>query len=353
MAIALPACNGWIRISKARPLADVMAAFGQEKKAKQDAEWSDLGERGRTAQLLHSAGLRSKANRYADCRRKGRRRVCSQNPDHKFYRRFSCGLRFCVECAAMCHALLLRRYLLLLLAFARSQPIKPGYTLAKINFTTRSADEVPTPGSIRAFNAALRKTLKRCIPKGSAFGVLWVDEFGPEKGGQREIRQARGFNLHAHGLYYGPYLNWSQVRAGWSEVTNSEGNGFWVKGIKGWRVNFERGMRRALGQLLRYVSKPQAQTPERIAALERAFAGVRRVHSLGLFYRLPKVESSSADETVEATGEKDRCPLCGGAFYCEPGWKFASIKELEEEGLRDIDEVRINSNRDRVFGGGP
>ena len=52
--------------------------------------------------------------------------------------------------------------------------------------------------------------------------------------------------------------------------------------------------------MLKYVSKPPAVTPERLASLIAAFDGARRVHSLGLFFgKKPKREKKECP-----------CPKC-------------------------------------------
>jgi hypothetical protein len=122
------------------------------------------------------------------------------------------------------------------------------------------------------------------------FGLLFVDEVGFEKRGHLPDAQrvAHGLNLHAHGLYFGPRLDWERTRDLWMEVTREEfgveSRGFFYTEIRKFAENPGRAIRWALNHMLKYVSKPPAVTPERLASLIAAFDGARRVHSLGLFY---------------------------------------------------------------------
>jgi hypothetical protein len=315
-----------------------------------DPSWNELGERGRTAQILFSSGLRSKARRFADCGRVAFRLICSNEPEqHGFYTPFNCGLRFCQQCAPKIFRQLFSKYVRALAAYVSGRAGEEGYTLAHFDFTIRASGDVPTPQEVRAFNKAIRKVLKRAIPKKTDFGALWCDEFGHEKPHKHPGRKARGWNLHAHGIYYGPYLNWRKVRSAWKRATKGS-TGFRIKEEKNWRKDPPRGVKKALGHMLKYVSKPPAETPERIAALEVAFAGVRRVHSVGVFYNLKKITKQEDAERPAASD--DRCPICGGAFYI-PRWPPRAISDLRYEGLRDLETVKRQMARARVFGGGP
>jgi hypothetical protein len=63
-----------------------------------------------------------------------------------------------------------------------------------------------------------------------------------------------------------------------------ESRGFFISAVKGFKQNPGRAIRWALNHMLKYVSKPPAVTPERLASLIAAFDGAKRVHSLGLFF---------------------------------------------------------------------
>jgi len=136
--------------------------------------------------------------------------------------------------------------------------------------------------------------------------MLFVDEVGFEKRGHLPdaLRVAHGLNLHTHGLYFGPRLNWERTRDLWMEVTKEkfgvESRGFFVTAVKRFAENPGRAIRWALNHMFKYVSKPPAVTPERLAALIAAFDSAKRVRSLGLFYgKKPKREKKDCP-----------CPKC-------------------------------------------
>jgi hypothetical protein len=136
--------------------------------------------------------------------------------------------------------------------------------------------------------------------------MLFVDEVGFEKRGRLPdaLRVAHGLNLHAHGLYFGPRLEWARTRDLWMEITKAkfgvESRGFYISAVKRFAENPGRAIRWALNHMFKYVSKPPAVTRERLAALIAAFNGAKRVHSLGLFYgKKPKREQKDCP-----------CPKC-------------------------------------------
>jgi hypothetical protein len=141
---------------------------------------------------------------------------------------------------------------------------------------------------------------------------------------------AHGLNLHAHGLYFGPRLDWKQTRDEWAEVTKQkfgvESFGFYITAVKGFTRNPGQAIRWALNHMFKYVSKPPAVTPERLAALIAAFDSAKRVHSLGLFYgKKPKREKKDCP-----------CPKCRAmgiasavSFEGKTLWSGACVPRLE------------------------
>jgi hypothetical protein len=136
--------------------------------------------------------------------------------------------------------------------------------------------------------------------------MLFIDEVGFEKRGHLPdaLRVAHGLNLHAHGLYFGPRVDWQRTRDLWMEATKKkfgvESRGFFITAVKRFDENPGRAIRWALNHMFKYLSKPPAVTPQRLAALIAAFDGTKRVHSLGLFYgKKPKREKKDCP-----------CPTC-------------------------------------------
>lgn len=283
-------------------------------------EWERFGFRGRAATLLmvaarewHERGeerkalrLKRKAIRFANCERLGRSAVCSLFPfEHKFYAPHDCGTDFCAKCAQEQRRSLFIKYLQVILC-AIGGGIPKDFTLARVTFSLRSDGSAITPERVKQFNQAVRFTIRKSIRSRNAYGFLFCDEVGFEKRGHLPDAQriAHGLNLHCHGLYFGPYVDWERTRDLWRAETakrfGEESTGFYITAVKGFRQNPERAARWALNHLLKYLSKPPAVTADRLAALIIAFDGVKRVHALGQFYgKCPKKEMTNCP-----------CPTC-------------------------------------------
>lgn len=189
-------------------------------------EWDQIGSRGQTAKLLHEAGLESKAYRYGRCLRYAiplQGHVESCDLKGKSFVRYHCGLRFCAQCSPSNYSRLFKRSAPAVATIVERHANCKDYTLARVSFTIRSTGEVPTSAEIRTFNQAIRKLFKRAIPEGAPFGLVWSDEFGSETYGHIDDGSPGGLNLHAHGVYFGPYLSWYKVRDVWIELTGSRG----------------------------------------------------------------------------------------------------------------------------------
>ena len=52
--------------------------------------------------------------------------------------------------------------------------------------------------------------MRRMVGSRKGYGMVFVDEVGFEKRGHLPDAQrvSHGLNLHAHGLYFGPRLDW-------------------------------------------------------------------------------------------------------------------------------------------------
>ena len=279
--------------------------------------------------------------------------------DHKYFVPNGCEVVFCKECADEVRRELSLVYRDVILATVL-RGIPYGWVLARVTFTLRSDGSEITPERVKKANGAVRETMKAAVlsavreqtgpfcslrkdedggwkhsreRKGlpdSWFGMLFTDETGFETRGHLpdSLRAAHGLNLHVHGLYFGPRLDWERTRDLWMEATRkkfgvasrgcylnaicsrSRAGRLWAeKGVMKWvRNNYpavkgaerdalvlNRAVSWALNHMLKYVSKPPAVTPERLALLIAAFDGAKRVHSLGLFYgKKPKHEKRDA-----------------------------------------------------------
>ncbi|MGB6482894.1 MAG: hypothetical protein WBE86_05340 [Candidatus Acidiferrales bacterium] len=283
-------------------------------------EWVKIGFRGRVATLLTLAArewyergeerkaqrLKRKAIRFANCGRLGRSAICSLYPfEHKFYAPHDCCTDFCAKCAQAQRRSLFEKYLQVILRAIGSGAPK-GWTLARVTFSLRSDGTAIVPERVKQFNQAVRFTVRKSLGSRNGYGFLFCDEVGFEKRGHlpHALRVAHGLNLHCHGLYFGPYVNWERTRDLWKVETgkrfSQESTGFFITQVKRFRQNPERAARWALNHLLKYLSKPPAVTADRLAALILAFDGAKRVHALGKFYgKCPKKEAANCP-----------CPTC-------------------------------------------
>jgi hypothetical protein len=290
------------RVEDGQPTVEVAdpEEFGGEP------EWERYGFRGQVGKLLWARGLQRKAIRFVSCNKCARSAVCTRYPhEHKYFVPNGCEVVFCKECAQEVRRELFLAYQAVILAvIARGVP--KGWILARITFTLRSDGSEITPERIKAMNGCVRSVMRRTVGSRKGFGLLFVDEVGFEKRGHLPGAQrvARGFNLHCHGLYFGPRLDWQRTRDLWMAATEKAfgvpSMGFYITPVRGFERDPERGIRWALNHMLKYVSKPPAITPERLASLIAAFDRARRVHSLGLFYgKKPKKEKKDCP-----------CPKC-------------------------------------------
>ncbi|MGC1107574.1 MAG: hypothetical protein WA876_13645 [Candidatus Acidiferrales bacterium] len=313
------------------PLAASMVSESIDSSASGDfdsnPEWKRFGFRGEVAEVLMAAArewnqrgaesgdakierkalrLKRKAIRFANCGRLGRSAICSLYPfDHKFYAPHDCGTDFCMKCAQGQRRSLFEKYLQVILK-AIGSGIPKDWTLARVTFSLRSDGSAITPERVKRFNQAVRFAIRKSLRSRSAYGFLFCDEVGFEKRGHLPdaLRVAHGLNLHCHGLYFGPYVDWKRTRDFWRAETakrfGEESTGFYITRVKGFRQNPERAARWALNHLLKYLSKPPAVTADRLAALIIAFDGTKRVHALGKFYgKCPKKEAANCP-----------CPTC-------------------------------------------
>ena len=85
--------------------------------------------------------------------------------------------------------------------------------IAKLDFTAVNLERMPLPTEIREFNQDIRECMKRvCREMGigaADYGLLWCDEFG----GWSPKKNSYNTNLHAHGVYVGPYMPREIVKA--------------------------------------------------------------------------------------------------------------------------------------------
>ncbi len=312
-----------------------------------NALWEELPGREKVARLLCSMGFQSKATRFRDCHATGIPVDCLTCGE-KYFSRYRCTLRYCEYCGPWHFSRLMEKYYEPITSLIESQPSHRGRTLAKLNFTIRAYDRIPDPSEARRLLKLVRRWFYGIMRKGShgVWGCIFAVETGHELTVKHPGRKAGGWNLHIHVLYYGPFLDWAAGLRFWTELTNGDGQGFYIKQCPGWRRNPKQAVRRALTHHFGYVLKPAAVSAERIAALEVLFSGIRRVRALGCFYRLPQPKQA----VVNAC-----CPKCGQNLPVNlRAWHRSArfpVGDLEAQGRRDFREIEREIRRARVFGG--
>jgi len=292
--------------------------------------WEDFSEREKTGWLLRNAGFLAKADRWWDCQVTSVPVSCLACGE-QWFSRFRCTLRNCPHCAQAHFQRLMNRYWESIADLIARQPTQRGRTLAKIDLTVRASGRIPDPDDAKRLNKIARRWFKRIVPKGSCWGAVFTIEVGHELAIKHPDRSASGWNLHLHCLYYGNFLDWEKSLALWKELMGGEGQGCYIKQCLDWRRDFKTAVRRALIHHFGYILKPAGVSPERLAALEMLWTGVRRVHSVGAFYNLPKPL------------KKNRCcPKCGAALPINlKAWRKSErfpTADLIAQGRRDLDE---------------
>ncbi len=294
------------------------------------------------AALLWVHGLETKAVRQSRCGLVGGRRICL-GCEENFYVRFWCGNRYCPNCGRRIFTSLFAKCLRLRPTVKRLVPVwpvfghRPDRVVAKIDFTLRNTGAMPDAEMVKRFNRSIRRFWRRVERElgivRECYGCVWCDEFG-----------GRGnTNLHAHGCYAGPWLPQKQLSQIWREITRAEfgpeGESFIVS------IKIARSFEAALAHALKYAGKFLSKDPARLAQLEATFHGTRRVHAIAAFYNADDVDGG------EGLPEPCRCPSCGDYLLRPSGWTWQPISELEAQGLRDVEEVRRELGRQKVFGG--
>ena len=332
----------WAREANWEREAKWLAGLGIEP------DWGRYGFRGQVGKLLWQRGLKKKAIRFVSCTKCGRPGVCRLYPlEHKFFVPHGCEVVFCRECQQIVRRALFEAYLTVILAvIVKLGGIPPGWVLARINFTLRSDGSEITPQRVKKMNAAVAATLRTSVGSRRGYGALYLDEVGFELNGRKAYRTAEGLNLHCHGLYLGPRLDWEQTRDLWAKKTQKKfgqpSTGFFIKKapIKG--GDLAGAVRHALNHMLKYVSKPPAVSAARLASLIAAFDGAKRVHSLGLFYGkkpkhkkkdcpCPKCRAAGVLSTISFEGRE----LPNGG--CVP--RLLPLAALREQGYEPLSEA--------------
>jgi hypothetical protein len=287
-----------------RPSFKPLKDFEQE-------DHEELAFRRAVADVLIANGLDSKAKRYLACDRKGRIYRCEGPEHHEYFVPEGCDLRFCPRCGARQFARLFNKHSPVL-DWVQSHA-KRGFALREITLTTENLGEIDHDQIIQ-FHAHVKETLKTLMKGVDGWGMLIVDEVG-----------FNNTNLHAHILFYGPYVSQARIAEVSKKISGSQV--VWITLAEG------RGPE-ALRYMLKYVSKPPSDNPEMIGQLEVAFHGTRRVHAMGIFYNFKAPEHDCREDLGLA------CPKCGARLVADPGG-LREVSYLKDIGFESLRSARI------------
>ena len=268
------------------------------------------------AEELDRVGLYAKSRRRMMCGAVGSQLRCLNSEcGNRFWRPYSCRLRYCPRCAPKLARDLMRRYAGLSALIRRELAEHPGWIIAEITFTRLNAESMPSGEDVKAFNKWIgqfrnvveqRKRLKK-----RSVTLLWIDEFNPN-----------GCYLHAHALYVGPPLppprkngKPGKLSEWWQQASGGAASVIWLT-----RVVPEK-IERAFAHMAKYALKySRFASPERAAQLEKAFHRVRRLHLLGPIYGDPGIRSAQESATAATEPATDGCPYCRSALGIEERW---------------------------------
>lgn len=334
-------------------------------------------KKGKAVSLVN-AGLLKKANRDLGCGVLGGTVRCSTG--HRFHVPYECGNRYCPKCGPEGARELFASTLgpLKLAAahvmecgdphckecywFRREQtktdagaevmiphwpPPKgerPARVVAILDFTMRNTLkgqklQLPELEMLRwvfkIFNLNIKRFM-RALERQTGmtrddYGLLWCDELG-----------ANNSNVHAHGIYCGPWLPQKnrELSKLWEKITGGAGRIVFIKYVD----SIDQALYHALKYPAKYASEEKT-TADRAAHLEIIFHRVRRIHALAAFYNMPKPK-----DDLQKDGLFNKCPLCGEPLS-SPDFRFL-LCDLRACGSRDVTELQREIGKARVLAGG-
>jgi len=294
------------------------------------------------AQLLADAGEHNKAWRFQRCNRDAVMLQCEQE-DRLFYHPFKCEQRICPVCSFFYYKKVMPRLRklvnsvfdysskkrLMFLTLTKKKDISYSYDkeplfgnpdvhVTRISKVDKSEID---PDSVKQFFTYVRTFINKFYPKKKGQGALGVLEIGPSQ------------NVHCHLLVYGDFYPKSQLRQAWYQITGDS----YIVDIR--EVKDPQG---GLAEIGKYIYKPP-EFFEWISYVDYllAIAGVRRIHTFGIFYNMKQFPLEKKDRLV--------CPYCGASII----WKGVQLDGWTWEGRPEsIFEAkkRIKSKPAEVLG---
>ena len=242
-----------------------------------------------------------------------------------YFRPFYCQGRYCPECGSHVHRNLVEKYLGLQKTVQDFLAEHPLYRLRILDITAiKRGDQMPSPQDVRKFKNDVKRLIdavnryvaeKLGVPYSKQLtGYLYCLEFGFENN-----------NLHCHGVLISPFIEQDWLSDKWRKLRDDGSFRVFIAEA----YSFEAAIKHAL----EYTGKYAAPSAARAFELELAFAGCRRVDTLGWFFnRLPK-EDFSADI---------RCPCGDPECFLKPnrdlGW--LPLSYFQQRGISCLDEAQ-------------
>lgn len=240
---------------------------------------------------------------------------CSENAQHSYYVPIFCNRRTCPECSLQD---MYRRFLQFedIAAITRKANEFPGshfprswrvrmWTLTSLAIKNQPLDK-PIEACKKALHRVWRYTYGNQTPRDSPRGLYGPE---PDAGGLFMLEIQGGWNVHFHGLVFGPYRYADYVRELWSESLDMFG---WY----GRHVHIEQAYKGKSGdysdsimEVLQYPVKPNKEgrhDEELLANVEAALSGKRRFFLKGSWYNHFPKEKIPGD-----------CPICHSDVYLE------------------------------------
>lgn len=348
-----------------QPIFSPMAARGTLAKKKK-------------AGLLAMHGLGAKANREIGCGILGGEVVCETG--HHFSTGYECGNRYCVTCGPKgARKLFATKYAQLFQVVGKMLdcgsldckpcywfrrrgldpnagnqvdepaglstrpkelphwpplPGKKGIQIAVLDFTVVNTG-IAAPDLVRLMNRHIRRFCRELerlglVESRQSYGLATCNELG-----------AGNSNIHAHGIYVGPWLPQKTISQIWANVTGykrrPEGSRY--QGGKIIWIKPARDLAAALYHAIKYPAKfAELARPERLAELEVIFHQVRRFHTFAGFYN-PKVDKD--------TPPGRSCPACGGQLKDRGPWMPLDGPVLKH--LKSLEGFQLEMNRAKVL----
>jgi len=205
--------------------------------------------------------------------------VCSDDIDHDAKTiAHTCHLRICPECAHRESARVMNRYVDKAHALARLR--RDNHSLKHIILTTRFDIMQPDIKSrLRSAFDSVGATFDVLLGKGwqrENIGYIAGAEFGE-----------KGKKLHFHVLFYGPWLDQSELQDIWCDLTGNTA----IPYIKA--ITRGKNVEKACAEILKYTTKLSAIEPVLMPRLLDVLKGTRRIRSKGVFYRLEAAKRES------------------------------------------------------------